>query len=34
MKFSGSPRRLGEKKARVRSGINMRASPRASFREK
>lgn len=34
VKFSGSPRRFGEKKARIRRGINMSVNPRMSFREK
>ena len=34
MKFSGSPRRFGENRARVVSGRSMSAKPRMSFVEK
>ena len=34
VKFSGSPSRLGENRARVMSGRNMSINPRISFREK
>lgn len=34
VKFSGSPRRLGENKASIVSGRNMSVKPRISFREK
>lgn len=34
VKFSGSPRRLGENMARVSSGRNMRINPSISFSEK
>lgn len=34
VKFSGSPRRLGENSARVVSGSNISRKPKASFREK
>lgn len=34
VKFSGSPRRLGENMARVISGRSMRMNPSTSFSEK
>lgn len=34
MKFSGSPRRLGENRASPIRGVIIRASPRISLREK
>lgn len=34
VKFSGSPKRLGENRARVRSGVSMMINPRRSFVEK
>ena len=33
VKFSGSPKRLGENRASVRNGVNMRARPKMSLRE-
>lgn len=34
VKFSGSPRKLGAKKAKVKKGMNMSVNPRMSFKEK
>ena len=34
VKFSGSPSRLGENRARVVSGRSVSVNPRMSFREK